>query len=47
MGWQKRLVDLKTAIGKIPPGRRIQIASGAAVPSSLVQGLVDHGWSIC
>jgi acyl-CoA hydrolase len=47
MNWQERyaskICDLKTAIGAIPPGRRIQIASGAAMPTRLVEGLVEHG----
>ncbi|MHC4224357.1 MAG: GNAT family N-acetyltransferase [Planctomycetota bacterium] len=47
MDWQERcaskICDLNSAIAAIRPGRRIQIGSGAAVPSRLVQGLVDHG----
>jgi len=38
-----KVVDLGTAIRAIPPGRRILVGSGAAVPNRLVEGLVEIG----
>jgi len=38
-----KVVDLATAIRAVPPGRRILLGSGAAVPNRLVEGLVEVG----
>ena len=46
-GWQQRYADKlcspAEAIGRIAPGRRIFIGSGAAEPAGLVDALVRHG----
>ncbi|MGE0320838.1 MAG: acetyl-CoA hydrolase/transferase family protein [Polyangiaceae bacterium] len=41
--YTSKLVSVEAAIKRIPPGARILIASGAAEPLGLVDGLVTHG----
>lgn len=38
----KKIVDVRTALSKIPKGGRIFLGSGAAVPSALVDGLARN-----
>lgn len=50
-GWQERhaakLCSAADAIGRIKPGRRIFVGSGAAEPAGLVDALVHHGAHLC
>lgn len=41
--YKNKVTTLADAVGKIPPGRRILIGSGAAEPTGLVSALVEHG----
>ncbi len=40
--WGDKLVDMKTAISLIKRGDRIFVGSGAAAPTPLLEGLVEH-----
>jgi acyl-CoA hydrolase/GNAT superfamily N-acetyltransferase len=42
-GYRARIVTAAQAIGRIAPGRRILVGSGAAEPTTLVRALVEHG----
>ncbi len=41
--YQKRLISAEAAIGRIRPGERVFLATGAAVPQALVRVLADGG----